>query len=98
MCVLTVSAGDGADRGEQLLRRVVLEDEAARAGAEGRVDVLVEVERRQDQDPRASAARIRRVGLGEAGRVRPRARLSTGPNLHLLGSFPVSAARRRTAA
>jgi hypothetical protein len=33
MCVLTVSAGDGADRGEQLLRRVVLEDEAARAGA-----------------------------------------------------------------
>ena len=58
-----VAGGDGADRREQLLGRVVLEHEPARAGAQRLVDVLVEVERRQDQDPRAesSAARMRRV-------------------------------------
>ena len=52
-----VAGGDGADRGEQLLGRVVLEHEAARAGAQRLVDVLVEVERRQDQDPRGCRRR-----------------------------------------
>ena len=47
-----LAAGDDPDRGEELLGRVVLEDEAACTGAERLVDVLVEVERRQDEDPR----------------------------------------------
>ena len=57
------SSGDGADRGDQLLGRVVLEDEPAGAGRERLVDVLVERERGQDQDPRARRrrARMRRV-------------------------------------
>ncbi len=49
--------GDDADCGEELLRRVVLEHEAARACAKRLVDVLVEVERRQDKDPRALVRR-----------------------------------------
>src|SRR5581483_11020405 len=47
-----VAGGDRADRGDQLLGRVVLQHEPARARAQGLVDVLVEVERRQDQDAR----------------------------------------------
>src|SRR5829696_9734409 len=39
--------------GKELFRRIVLEYEAAGAGAERLVDVLVEIERRQDQDPRS---------------------------------------------
>jgi hypothetical protein len=50
-------AGDGANGGEQLLGRVVLQDEAAGPGAEGFVDVLIEVERGQDQDPNAGVGR-----------------------------------------
>jgi hydrogenase maturation protein HypF len=47
-----VAARDGADRGEELLGRVVLEHEAAGARAQRLVDVLVEVEGGQDQDAR----------------------------------------------
>src|SRR5207247_8764718 len=47
-----ISAGDGADCGEELCGRVVFEHEAAGAGAERLVDVCVEVEGRQDQDAR----------------------------------------------
>jgi hypothetical protein len=45
-----VSRGDGAHRTDELLSRVVLEHEAARAGPQGLVDVLVEAEGSQDQD------------------------------------------------
>src|SRR3954447_6008580 len=45
-----VTAGHRADGGDQLLRRVVPEDEAARARPPRPVDVLVEIGRRQDQD------------------------------------------------
>ena len=36
--------GDGSDRGHELVGRVVLEEKAARAGAQRLVDVLVEIE------------------------------------------------------
>ena len=45
-------ARDDHDRLDQLLGRRVLEQEAARTGPQRLVDVLVEVERGQDQDPR----------------------------------------------
>ena len=45
-----VAVGHRADGGEELLGRVVLEDEAAGPDAQRLVDVLVEIERRQDQD------------------------------------------------
>ena len=45
-----VAAGDGADACDQLLRRDVLEQEAARAGPQRLVDVLVHVEGRQHHD------------------------------------------------
>ncbi len=46
-----VAAGDRADRGQQVVRRDVLEQEAARAGPQPGVGVLVEVERGQDEHP-----------------------------------------------
>ena len=46
-----VAGSDGSDRGDQLLRWIVLQDEPASAGLERFVDVLLEAERRQDQDP-----------------------------------------------
>ncbi len=46
-----ISACDDADCRDELFRRVVLQDESAGAGAERLVDVFVEVERRQDDDP-----------------------------------------------
>jgi hypothetical protein len=49
-CHDRVAAGDGPHAGQQLSRRGVLEEEAAGAGPEGRVDVLVEVEGGQDED------------------------------------------------
>jgi hypothetical protein len=52
-----LAGGDGANRRQQLFRRVVLEDEAARARLQRLVDVLVEVEGRKHEDPR------RRVGV-----------------------------------
>ena len=64
--------GNGPDGCEQLLGRVVLEHEAAGAGAERLVDVLVEVEGRQDQDPRGVIGgndpprRLEPVELGHA--------------------------------
>ena len=61
-----VAGGDRADRGDQLLGRIVLEDEAAGAGSERLVDVLVEVERREDQDPRAAVG-----GEDAPGRLEP---------------------------
>ena len=61
-----VAAGDRAHGGDQLLGRVVLEDEPAGAGLQRPVDVLVEVEGRQDQDPAG------RVGGEDApGRLEP---------------------------
>ena len=48
-----VAAGDDLDRLDELLGRGVLEQEAARARAQRLVDVLVEVEGRQHQHPRA---------------------------------------------
>ncbi len=44
-----IFADNRADRCEELFGRVVLEHEAAGAGAERLVDVFVEVERRQEQ-------------------------------------------------
>ena len=53
-------------RRDQLLRRVVLQDEAARTGPERLVDVLVQIERREDEDARL------RVGREDAaGRLQP---------------------------
>jgi putative ABC transport system permease protein len=46
-----VSPRDRAHGGDQLLGRVVLEHEPARSGAECLVDVFVEAEGREDQDP-----------------------------------------------
>jgi hypothetical protein len=43
---------DDVDRRYELLRRGVLEQEAARAGAQPVVDVLVEIEGREDEDAR----------------------------------------------
>jgi hypothetical protein len=68
----SVSARHDADGGEELFRRVVLEQETAGAGAERFVDVLVEVERRQDEDPRCVIGgedpprRLEPVELGHA--------------------------------
>src|SRR4051794_2574401 len=45
-----ISAGDRANRCEELFGRLVLEHEAAGAGAERLVDIFVEVEGGQDQD------------------------------------------------
>src|SRR5262249_527052 len=44
-----LSGGDDANAFDELLRRDILEQEAARAGAQRLVDVLVEIERRQDE-------------------------------------------------
>jgi hypothetical protein len=48
-----VAAGDHTDRVDQIGRIDVLEQEAAGATLHRLVDVLVEIERRQDQDPRS---------------------------------------------
>src|SRR5438552_6446649 len=67
-----LSIGDRADCCEELFGRVVFEHEPTGAGAERLVDVFVEVERRQDQDPRAlvggedSPRRLESVELGPA--------------------------------
>ncbi len=47
-----VAARDGADRPDELAGLGVLEEEAARPGAQGGERVLVEVERREDDDAR----------------------------------------------
>src|SRR3954471_6858127 len=57
-----ISAGNRADCREELFGRVILEHEAAGAGAQRLVDIFVEVERRQDQDPRGG------VGLKDSPR------------------------------
>ena len=51
-----VARGDDAHRLEQRLGRDILEQEPARTGVEGVVDVLVEVERGEDEDPRTVVA------------------------------------------
>ena len=57
-----VAVGDEPDRVDQVARPDVLEQEAARAGADRRVDVLVEVEGGEDEDAAAlPAATIWRV-------------------------------------
>ena len=66
------AGGDGAHGGYQLLWRVVLEDEPARAGFERFVHVFVEVEGREDQDScgaigrEDASCRLEPVGLGHA--------------------------------
>ena len=52
-----VSGGDRPHRGDQLLGGVVLEHEAAGPDAQRLVDVLVQVERREDQDARVGVGR-----------------------------------------
>src|SRR6201999_2242591 len=47
---LGIARGHRADRGDQLLDRRVLEEEAACPGPQGFEDVLVEAERGEDQD------------------------------------------------
>ena len=80
-----VSGGHGAHGGDQLLGRVVLEHEAAGAGAQRLVDVLVEVERRQDQDPGRVVGgedpprRLEPVELGHADVHEDDARAGTAP-------------------
>lgn len=54
-----VSPADRRHRGEQLLRPRVLEWKAAGTGTQGAVDILVQVEGGQDEDP---GQRVRRVG------------------------------------
>jgi len=67
-----LAGGDRAHRLQQLLRRVVLEHEAAGAGVERVEDVLVQRERRQDEDARRVLAgedaprRLQAVELGHA--------------------------------
>ena len=56
---------------DELLRRGVLEQEAARAGAQRLVDVLVEVERGQHQHPRSVVAARRGAGASPRGRRGP---------------------------
>src|SRR3954447_13369640 len=51
-CEHGVARGSGADCFDELFPSHVLEQERARAGAQGVVDVLVEIERRQDDDAR----------------------------------------------
>ena len=53
-----VAGGDGPHGGDDLGGRGVLQQEAAGPGAEGVDDVLVEAERRQDQDPLAGRRRV----------------------------------------
>ena len=60
---------DHADRGDQLLLGRVLEQEAARPGAQRLVDVLVEVERGQHEHPRTPVRRRR--GSAGSPRCRP---------------------------
>ena len=67
-----IAGCDCADRGDQLLGRVVLEHEAACSGFHRLVDVLVEVEGGEDQDPGAAIgredppSRLEPVELGHA--------------------------------
>ncbi len=91
-----VAAGDRPDRGQQVGRLRVLEQEAAGAGAQRRVDVLVEVEGREDDDPGVAAggddpARgLDAVELGHAHvhqrHVRPQ-RLRLGDRLEPVGGL-----------
>ncbi|MDP9679503.1 hypothetical protein J2S47_000005 [Streptomyces griseoviridis] len=55
-----VAGRHGPDADDEFLGACVFEEEAGRAGSQGLVGVLVEVEGGQDQDPRATA------GLGDA--------------------------------
>jgi len=65
-----VAGSDELDGADQVLRRDVLDQEPACPGGQGRVDVLVEVERGQDDDPRPPS---RGVGAVDApGRLLPR--------------------------
>ena len=68
------AGGDDADRGDQLLLGRVLEQEAARAGAQRLVDVLVEVEGGEHEHARpAGAARCA---------ASPRRRRARHPDVH----------------
>ena len=62
-----LARGDRADRAGDLLRRARLEQEAAGARAQRLVDVLVELERGEDQHARAVAA----AGQQPARRLEP---------------------------
>ena len=73
-----VAGRDRADGGDQLLGRVVLEHEAARARVQRLVDVLVEVEGREDQD-RAPPGRRRGSAASPRGRPAPACGCPSGP-------------------
>ena len=62
------------DRGHEVLRRGVLDEEPAGPGAKRLEDVLVELERRQDDDARRGAARLEQP----AGRLQPVHRPASG--------------------
>ena len=85
-----VAGGDGADRGEQLLGWLVLEDEPAGTGPQRLVDVFVEIERRQDEDPRRAVGRedaprcLEPVELRHADVHQDHARVEPGRLLHRL--------------
>ena len=64
-----LAGGDDANGIEQSLRGAVFEQEPAGSGAQGVVDVLVQIERRQDEDARAPLRRVLRAG--ESPRCRP---------------------------
>ena len=85
-----VARRDGADAGEQVARRHVLEQEAARAGAQAGEGVLVEVERGQDQHARRGR-RPRRSGGW------PRCRPCPGMRTSISTTSGSSSAARRTA-
>src|SRR5262249_46573704 len=84
--------GDHAHRLDQLGRLYVLEQEAARAGADGLVDVLVEVEGREDHDAglrapgRDAPRRLHAVAVGHAHVHQDHVRLETPGQLDGLGA------------
>ena len=71
-----VAGGDDPDGGDEVLGGRVLEQEAAGAGPQGLEDVLVEVERREDQDRDAVGS-----GAGDAARW-PRRRRGGHADVH----------------
>ena len=79
-----VPGGDRTDCGDQLLWRIVLEDEAAGPGIQRVVDVLVEVEGREDQYPCYRIAhedptcRLESIELGHANVHQNQGRVEAG--------------------
>ena len=83
-----VAVADHPDGGDQVLGRDVLEQEAAGPRGQRRVDILVQVERGQDDDPQSSASGT--PGCAASPPARP-SRASGCPS----APRPAGAARRR---